>query len=200
MLPEDTIDTNSRIQQPFIHKHSALNLKLLAWLETAQPNEPDKARIYIFQSQNGDLVRVIVRGGKYGLDEAHFQAVLKALKRIDEVDNGQFLSRTNKTSAKFIAARSSFMDFGSKEEDNRASANDFHDSIFINMKDQASVLKHEGDILVESYEVDAGRRSADILYMVDSISLNEIQALKNSFPDYFGDAAVVVPLHLTVET
>jgi len=145
---------------------------------------------YIFEGKNGSLPRVIVRGGEYGLDEAHFQAVLEALERIDEVDP-DFLEETNKTGAKFISARSSFMDFGPVETDLRASANDFHDSVFVNTNRESSFLKHEGDILVESYEVEAGRKYPDVLYIVDAISLDEIRSLKKSFPAYFGNIDIV---------
>ncbi len=170
--------------------------KVNEWLK-AQTPEAGKASFYILASRDKETgqavpAMVAVVGGEYGLDEEHFQAVLQAAKRLEEVDPGFLEETANQSGARFISARSSFMNFGSKDEDKRASANDFHDSIFVNTRKGTSVLKHEGDIIVESNEIKAARENQDILYMTDSVSLKEINTLKQRFPAYYDGATVVL--------
>ena len=131
--------------------------KINAWLETAQPSEPDKARIYILTSHDeaGREVpaMVAVVGGEYGLDAKHFQAVVKAARRLEEIDPGILQFLAEQFGLKFISEGSSFMVFNDGTA--RMSSNDGHDTMFVNKDVNFDIKKMMAGLFLEGGELSA---------------------------------------------
>jgi len=171
--------------------------KVNEWLKVQTP-EAGKAGFYILASQDKETgqavpAMVAVVGGEYGLDEEHFQAVLQAAKRLEEVDPGFLEETANQSGARFISARSSFMSFGPKDKDTRGGSNDGHDMIHINNNNEdTSPINTQFIFLVERFEIKAQRKFSDSMYIVGAMSVDEIRDLKTLAPEYFGNAPILV--------
>ena len=141
-------------------------------IEEINANEAKAAGIYIVTDTNGEPQMVIIRGGKYGLSEAHFGAMVKALSLISRADSDFVKVASTQRGMKFLSAESSFKQLHS------VGSNDGSDTAYWNKDTNADYLVAEIVAIAESYEIEAQRKNEDSSRIVGAVSVAELNYLK----------------------
>jgi vacuolar-type H+-ATPase subunit I/STV1 len=89
------------------------------------------------------------------LTREHFQAVVQAVERLEEIDPGILKFLSEQFGAKFVSANTALLDIQGDKD--RASSNNRRDTILRDMTEESSLVKTERFILVEAGEVRGAR-------------------------------------------